>query len=234
VVITDTLFNQLQISELPIRCNDPIGLKWDSDSSFYFCGQWSNPIGDKDIAMIKQFNPIDTTEYIFNSWGNKDTIDLPAGRGGALDYNNKDSIFIGGTTGFYGSWGYRSYYSLIQTDSLLNVRWEKFYGGDAYYEMNDVLATKDGGCLLSGMRYDSDIGIHQHDIYIIKVNSNGLLVGLEPEQSIKSFEAVVFPNPGTNEISIKVAAQYDEAVININEINGTKVLTKELVGRHNI
>lgn len=234
IVITDTMFNQIEQSSLPETIADPLGIKWDSDSSFYLCGQWNNQNGDKDISIIKLFNPIDTTDYVFKPWGTKDTTDYPAGRGGALDFNNKDSIFIGGTTGFTGTWGYRSYYSLIQTDSLLNVRWEKFYGGDAYYEMNDVLATNDGGCLLSGMRYDSDIGIQEHDIYVIKVDGNGLLVGLEPEQSIKSFDAVVFPNPGTNEVNVRVAAQYHKAEINMYEINGTKVLTKELVGRHNL
>ena len=234
IVITDTMFNQIDQALLPETIVDPIGMKWDTDSSFYLCGQWNNQNGDKDIGIINLFNPIDTTDYVFKPWGTKDTTDYPAGRGGALDFNNKDSIFIGGTTGFTGTWGYRSYYSLIQTDSLLNVRWEKFYGGDAYYEMNDVLATNDGGCLLSGMRYDSDIGIHEHDVYIIKVDVNGLLVGLEPEQSINSFDAVVFPNPGTNEINVRVAAQYHKAEINMYEINGTKVLTKELVGRHNL
>ncbi len=234
VVITDTLFNQLEISKLPKSVVAPIGLKWDSDSSFYFCGQWLNN-QDHDIGLLKQFDPIDTTEYIFKNWGTIDTIDLPASLGGALDYVNKDSIYIGGTTGYAMTWGYKSYYFLIQTDSLLNVRWERFYGGDAYYEMNDVLASKDGGCLLSGMRYDADAGIHEHDIYVIKVDGNGLLVGVEDELNhIDPYEAIVYPNPGISEISIRIAAQYKESKFELFDFGGNLVISKNILSNNHV
>jgi len=38
-IITDTLFNHLETCRLPKSVSEPIGLKWDSDTSFYFCGE---------------------------------------------------------------------------------------------------------------------------------------------------------------------------------------------------
>ena len=66
---------------------------------------------------------------------------------------------------FYPWLNYPSEYVLLQTDSLLNIRWEKFYGdGEYYYELMRVFATNDGGCILAGTRYDFNAGIEKEGL----------------------------------------------------------------------
>ncbi|MFN7015359.1 MAG: hypothetical protein ACK4ON_13920, partial [Bacteroidia bacterium] len=129
------------------------GFKWDTDSSFYFsCKDIRGP-QPYTIVVGKQYHPVDTTNRLVKWWNKSDTVDFPAFVQN-IDFKNKDTIFVGFTRNlsltntlfaYHPSW-----LVLLQMDSLLNIRWERFYGGDAYYVMGKVLATKDGGCLIGG------------------------------------------------------------------------------------
>ena len=79
-----------------------------------------------------------------------------------------------------------------------------------------MIATNDGGCLMVGNRYDDEIQNQERDIYIAKVNSEGLIVWTQ-EIPIKKQETTVYPNPGTNQINIKTDnKELDFELININ------------------
>ena len=225
----DTTLNLIEYQRVPEWLTQCYGTKWDSDTSFFLVGHWAS---NHDIGFIRQFHPIDTSNYLFNSWGKPDDWDYPA-PSGALDYQMKDSIFIGGTTPFVPfGWGNNSYYFLIQTDSLLNVRWERFYGGDNYYyELMKVITTHDGGCLLAGTRYDYNIGIHKRELYFIKVNSEGLITGNQDKPAPNAHEAIVFPNPGKNELKVRIAFQHPESVIQLFDMNGKQVLQQNISGQ---
>ena len=214
----------------PHWINSPFGIKWDSDTSFYLAGEW-NDGPDDDIGFFKQFHPTDSTGNIFNTWGTLDTLDIPAAD--ALDYKNKDSIFIGGTTnfGFY-YFPTPSWYFIIQTDSNLNVRWERFYGGDAHYIMWKIIASNDGGCIIAGTRYDyQNVTEEELDIHILKLNSEGLMVGTPEGPTIEMHEALVFPNPGTNYLKVRIAAQHKQSMFELYDINGRQVLTQQIFGK---
>lgn len=208
------------------------GIKWESNTSFYLAGQWNGGSGD-DIAFFKQFHPFDSTGNVFNSWGTLDTLDLPATTG-ALDYNNNDSIFIGGTTNYWFTFSPSpSWYFIIQTDSNLNARWERFYGGDARYTMRKIIASNDGGCIIAGTRYDyQNVTEEQLDIHILKLNSEGLLVGTNDiPPNIKLQEALVFPNPGTNYLKVRIATQHKQSTFELYDLHGRKILTQQLFGK---
>lgn len=222
--ITDYLYS------MPHWINEPFGIKWDSDTSFYLAGEW-NGGPDNDIGFFKQFHPIDSTGNLFNTWGTPDTLDIPAAD--ALDYKNKDSIFIGGTTNY---WYYNtptsSWYFIIQTDSNLNVRWERFYGGDARYTMWKIIASNDGGCIIAGIRYDyENASVEEMDIHILKLNSEGLLVKSLEHPGIEMHEAIVYPNPGTNQIRLRIASQYRHSTFEMFDINGKLVISKRISGK---
>ncbi len=230
--LCDTLFNITDYYDVPEHVDNPVGVKWDSDTSFFFAGEW-NGGPDDDIGIIRQYHPFDQTGYLFNSWGTMDTLDITA-LNGALDFRCKDSVFVGGTTGFvWPEEGYHpSYYSLIQTDSLLNIRWERFYGSDEhYYVLHDVLATRDGGCLLTGTRFDYDAGADDRDIYILKLNNEGLILGEHNYNKPTLKEAIVYPNPGTNQIKVRIAAQYPQCIFELYDVNGNKVISQEIIGK---
>ncbi len=222
--LTDYLYSR------PHWINEPFGVKWDSDTTFYLTGEW-NDGPDDDIGFFKQFHPIDSTGNIFNTWGTTDTLDIPAAD--ALDYKNKDSIYIGGTTNF---WFYYnptpSWYFIIQTDSSLNIRWERFYGGDAHYAMWKIIASKDGGCIIAGTRYDyQNVTEEQLDIHILKLNSEGLLVSTPEQPGIEMHEAIVFPNPGSDQIRFRIASQYKQSTFEMFDMHGRIVLSEQVIGK---
>ena len=244
---------------IPNYLNSSYGLKWDSDSSFYLAADFaiipsknrtnllvssisteqistSGRQTDHDIGLLKQYHPFDTTGYIFNSVGVVDTFDFPAAWG-ALDYKNKDSIFIGGTKNV--SWSNALYgqqpawYHLVQTDSMLNVRWEHFYYGDAYYFMSKLIATSDGGCIMAGTRFDykTHPWVHERDIYILKVNAEGLITSTNGKSAPIVHDAIVYPNPGSNVLRVRVAAQHPESLFKLYNMSGKLVLQLPIHGK---
>ncbi|NOY49428.1 MAG: T9SS type A sorting domain-containing protein [Chlorobi bacterium] len=98
--------------------------------------------------------------------------------------------------------------------------------------MNSVLATNDGGCLLGGSKYDyENTNELERDIYILKLNNQGLLTSTEENNSNLMHEAIVFPNPGTTKFNIRVAAQYPESTVELYNINGELILKNEIIGK---
>jgi hypothetical protein len=133
---------------------------------------------------------------------------------------NEDNIYVGGTSNldfanpFYSSLD--SWFHLIKINPDITPIWEYWYGGDAYYHLYSILATNDEGCLMVGTRYDDTIQYLERDIYIIKVNSEGLLVWTQ-EIPINKPLLTVYPNPGTDLINIKISkGEFEFELININ------------------
>ncbi len=244
---------------IPHFINANYGLKWDSDTSFYLAGDYfpelntkdltlhnilplnskktndNKLISDHDIGFIKQYHPFDSTGSVFNCTGAKDTLDFPA-YWGALDYKNKDTIFIGSSKNLM--WGniyfgqIPSWFRLVQTDSMLNIRWERFYGEDVNYNMSKLIATNDGGCIMAGTRFDyiNHPNLHKRDIFILKVNSEGLLTSSNGKPSPLVHNAIVYPNPGKNTIRVRVAVQYKYSLFRLFNINGKVVITQNITG----
>ncbi|MCK9452303.1 MAG: T9SS type A sorting domain-containing protein [Bacteroidales bacterium] len=230
--LLDSSLNIISTQRVPEVLSANYGMKWDTDTSFYLLGDQIVPRPAHSLGFIRQFHPIDTTGYLSNHWRVSDTVDFPALWNG-IDFQNKDSIFIGGTrnmwVGFYNSWP--SWFVVLQTDSMLNIRWERFYGGDAYYMMGKVVATNDGGCLVAGTRYDyRNTTQRETDIIILKLNSEGLILGTRENPGIKMQEAIVYPNPGNEEIKVRIAVQYKQSLFELFDLNGRLVLQEDFSG----
>ena len=223
---------------IPHFMNGSYGVKWDSDTSFYLAADYlfHQRTTDHDIGFLHQFHPFDTTGYYFNTWGTLDTNDYP-GFWGALDYKNKDSIFIGGTKNInvfnLNFSPTPSWFVLLQTDSMLNIRWERFYGGDAYYNMTKLIATNDGGCIMAGTRFDfkAHPWVHERDIYILKVNAEGLITSANGQIAPTVHDAIVYPNPGSNHLKIRVGVQHKQSTFKLFDMTGRQVLEKHIEGR---
>ncbi len=211
---------------------NPFGIKWDTDSSFYLAGRWVEN-SDNNIGIIHQRSINDLSNYSSLSWGSPDTMELPA-RFSGIDFLNKDSIFFGGifNGGIFDFAEIPTGFFVAQTDSLLNVRWERFYGGEAYYMMNSIVATNDNGCMLLGSRYDyKNTTELERDIYILKLNSEGLLTSTSENPKIQMHEALVFPNPGTEFLRVRIAAQYSQSTFELFDMNGNLVLKENIEGK---
>ncbi|MBW6490650.1 MAG: T9SS type A sorting domain-containing protein [Lentimicrobium sp.] len=107
---------------------------------------------------------------------------------------------------------------------------QHFYGGDAFYMPYDMKGTKDGNVMVIGSRYDSQAWPHlyQKDIFVLCVNNEGLIVNIDQPTAPKAQEAIVFPNPGSNYLQVKLAVQHKNAIIRLFDTNGRAMLEKEV------
>ncbi|MCK9269541.1 MAG: T9SS type A sorting domain-containing protein [Bacteroidales bacterium] len=211
---------------------NPLSVQWDSDHSFYAAARSHNPDSLWNIVFYHQEHPFDTTGTVLHYWGNSDTIDFLAIASG-ISFRNYDSIFIGATHNInIGDLYYStqdSWFVILQTDSSLNVRWERFYGGDAYYILNNVVATPDGGCLIGGWRYDyHNTSSQQNDVVLFKLNNQGLITGDSELSGLETKEAVVFPNPGNEVLIVRVGVQYQRSLFVLFDLNGRQMLQHEI------
>lgn len=241
-VLLDSSLNMIssKAGAIPKGMNLAHGVKWDSDTSFYLAADFfhaeKRAYTSHNVGFIHQLHPFDSTNAAFNYTGAIDTNDQPAFYR-ALDFNCKDSIFIGYTKNIdiYGvHWSSRpSWYALVQTDSMLNIRWEKFYGGDAYYNLENLIATNDGGCIMAGTRFDYQEHpfLQERDIYIIKVNADGLITSTDGNVSPIVKEAIAYPNPGNDFLKLRIAVQHKQSVFKLFDISGRLVLEENIEGK---
>ncbi|MDD4087733.1 MAG: T9SS type A sorting domain-containing protein [Bacteroidales bacterium] len=232
ISILDSLLSKVETINVPDFIFGNYSVKWDTDTSFYLLGYNLYPPPNYNLSLLRFFHPIDTAGYLTSLLKISDTTDYPSLRGG-LDFRHKDSIFVGGTRNLDRNNIYHSsqpsWFMLFQTDSLLNVRWERFYGGDAYYVMQKLIATRDGGCLVAGTRYDyMNDPVPQTDIIVLKLNSEGLLVGNNELPETHMHEAIVYPNPGTDALQIRLAVQHPTALLELFDANGRLMLNQQL------
>jgi len=131
-----------------------------------------------------------------------------------------DNIYIGGTSNFnYANPFFStsdSWFHLIKINPDLSPIWEYWYGGDAYYFLYSILATSDGGCLMVGNRYDYEIQNQERDIFVVKVDGNGLIVWTQEIQPDKAMFSI-YPNPGRDQIQTKMpAGEFEFELFNLN------------------
>ena len=107
-----------------------------------------------------------------------------------------------------------------------------YYGGDGVYWPYDIISTSDGGIMVVGNYFDPKAVplVLQRDPFVLKVNSEGLIVNVDnPEKPIAQ-EAIVLPNPGSEYLQVKLAIQHKTAHFQLFDINGRLVLEENLQG----
>jgi len=193
---------------------------WFSDSTLLFGGKYVHPGSnpqDDDIGLC-------ITDTTFNNlelhlFGSIDTIDYP-GWEDFIDFNHKDTIFFAGThNNIFDFFPQQpSWIMAGQLDQELSSRNIIYYGGDAYYVTMDLLATKDGGCLISAIRYDYLTQDFERDACIIKFNKEDIITSTN-EMFIEGYNQIVaYPNPGKQKLSIK--SEHSGQVFTLYNIEG--------------
>jgi len=236
----DSAFNLLAYYSLPPNHIGNVSVKWLNETSFVYLAKYYHQVTPyltlpHNLALVNQYDPFDTTGSLFVPWRISDTVDHQAAWRG-IDFKHPDTIFAGGTRNlsihnpYFAS--QPSWFVVFQTDSLLNMRWERFYGGDAYYVMTNLLATRDGGCLIGGSRFDYLNSTEpKRDVVLFKLNKSGLITSLpEVGTGFQMREALVYPNPGGNEMHIRIAMQHPVARFLLFDAQGRLVLEQALEG----
>ena len=236
IVILDNDLSIVNIIPQPYSSSpwftSPNTIRYFSDSTYLISGGYiDNETQEENIAIRKILNTTDMLdEYIF---GTVDTTNVPAIIN-SIDFVTSDKVYCGGwqrnppTSPDYSHPFYSElpgWFILSQLNEDLTPNWTRFYGGDAYYSMTGVLATRDGGCLMYGGRYDYT-GLEERDIYLLKVGPDGLLTSTEvPEMGTSGI--TVYPNPATHYMVFDtgVAGQYDLLVF---DALGKVVLSQQI------
>jgi hypothetical protein len=159
--------------------------------------------------------------------GNADSLSYPAFKNSIAIVEN--NIYVGSTFNLIPS-DYpdaNSYFRLEKFDINLNMLWQKYYGGDAYYELMDVRETPDSGVILAGTRYENgNSGPFEKDIFVLKVDENGLITSTKEEPEIPIKNAIVTPNPGQNYMQLHTGIY--PALLKVFNINGQVVLEEDI------
>jgi hypothetical protein len=232
----NNLFNIISMDSVPDKLDLYMNMKKINSTQFLISGKRhllnSNPRTDK-VGVLKLDSSFNVNAKCY--LGPEDTVTYP-GYNTNLSFINVSDIFLGGTINQDWSELFSSSHSYIllgKLDSTLNIKWQKEYGGDTYYMVWSVSATTDGGCIVGASTNDYALQGEQRDIYILKVDSNGLVTGQNDLPPIKSYDAIVYPNPGSDKICVET--QLRNAVFTLYDLTGRELLQSDLVpGRSSI
>ncbi len=105
-----------------------------------------------------------------------------------------------------------------------------FYGGDGVYVPTDIIETNDHHIVVTGYYFDNEaVPFNCHfDPFVLKVNSEGLMVNTTNQDLPFAQEAIVFPNPGSSYLQVKLAIQHRQAGMELFDMNGRLVLTEDI------
>lgn len=206
IVEFDLLFNFLSADSVPYRLHANHSAKWLNESIYLVTGnKFSNNPSHRDIGIIKLKENNDL--ILGNHYGKIDDTISYVGACSNLAILNPNCILFGGASNIFpehliyqpeDSWLF-----LNNLDSNLNLNWQRFYGGDAFYYLWGLKATQDGGCLMMATRYDTAFQDQELDIYILKVDSQGVLTSTGDDLSIPIQQLAIFPNPANDFITVR-------------------------------
>lgn len=186
---------------IPWYLGDLTTVKKTNDSSLIIAGKKTFAKDDYQLGIIE--TDLQNNLLKYNDFGKNDTTDYP-GNHNTMDFLEIDNIYYGGTSNL--TYPYfstiPSWLLLNKIDEDLNLKWQKYYGGDACYLLMSILLTQDGGCVLAGSRFDYQTQNQERDVYILKVNEDGLITWARNIPKVTK-EILIYPNPGNDKIYIK-------------------------------
>ena len=190
----------------------------------------SNPRTDK-LGLLKLNSSLQLISDYF--LGPDDTISNP-GYNYNIGINQDNNIFYGGATN-------QSIYTLFPPepsniilgcfDTSLNVIWQKYYGGDQYYGVWTVNPTNDGGCIIGASSFDYQIQNQERDIYIMKVDTNGIITGINHDPPTGDQKTKIYPNPGKEFIYVNTTIEH--ATVGFYDLTGREIFSQILFSGSN-
>jgi hypothetical protein len=136
-----------------------------------------------------------------------------------IDYHYANQIFISGMYDYSGiyydlpNWIY-----LARLNENLDLMYDEYWGGDAFYSIFSICAIPDGGVVLAGYVYDHLSYSYQYDGLIIKFDSI-FFVGIE--------SPIISDNIGPN---IEIRANRENIYIE-SDINSAELIIYDLSGK---
>lgn len=209
-----------------------------TDSTFLFVGGayftkgtanttfWS----EQDMGFVITDDSLNDIRWEF--WGGQsgpaiigpDSIDFPAIGKGVSKYG--EYAYIAYTADFKFFYGSTNPFALRKIDLQGNEIWTKYYSSLLSYSVFSILATTDGGALVSGTIGDPNVP--EKNVYILKVDSAGNLLttstksqlGKMPKNNFK-----IFPNPAKDELKLLKLNQFKPYIFELYDAFGRLVKT---------
>jgi len=229
IIVFDTNFSIYEISSLypDMLMGLSPTVNFVTDSTFVLACNYRSEADEKLLGVYELSDKFEIKNHIYI--GTPSDTMWYAGVFNNLSFITTDQLFFGSTKGVkWVEWpNSPSYIQLDCLDENLNIKHEKYYGGDAYYVVHNVLASHDEGCVLMATRYSyGNNNIKKRNIAILKVDANGLLTSNNNQINIPIKNAIIMPNPGTNYLELYTGAYPSE--LQLFNINGQLVLSKEI------
>ena len=213
------------------------------DTNFFMaltCGGrfWGNGTsylwGSEESAVFTFDHDFKTIDSIYPDTHHmeSDTMSDIVQRSG-LDYLNPQNIFCVHDINFWCSFYFYptcyDYFKVYKIDKALNLKWLYMAGGDANYILFSITATNDGGCFVLGQRYDYMTQDEEWDIFFIKTDSTGLILH-KSDNAPALHNAIVFPNPGSDYLSVRSGPQIFGATFELFDLNG-RLVKQEIISK---
>ncbi|MEI6062900.1 MAG: T9SS type A sorting domain-containing protein [Bacteroidota bacterium] len=174
---------------------------------------------DTDFNVIKQ---VFLSHVVLNHHqSSDDTISYPAGNQN-FSFIDTNSIYTCHFRAFppFMYPNSPNYYVIAKFNSFLDLKWQLYFGNDAFYSISNILSTTDGGCFVNGSRYAANS--QDQDVFYLKLDSTGIFTSSgEPNMAIHS--AMVFPNPGANVLYVEAGPQVLGNYFQLYNLQGIKM-----------
>ena len=229
IVKVDCYFEVLDIvGTTNNTCNASV--RWYNDTSFIVSGQqhkFPEFIDKVGVSIIGESGFV-VDEYY---WGVEDTVYQPTA------YNNlgfhEGNIYYGGVLNFHIPYTTDvSWIILNKLDSNLNPIWQKYIGGDRFYQLFSINVRSDGSCLMTGFGIDLLNGFNNADLFLAKIGPNGeFLSNQEIPQNI--MEVKVYPNPGHDYFMLDVQLNGKDQLLELYNMAGVLCHSQALQNGNN-
>jgi len=183
------------------------------------------------ILIERNIDIITVDSLIFFSYDTSQLASITS-----LDMKVPDSLFFAGTYNTSGEYIYGDFNSWLMVYNLnwstKDINWVKFYGGDVFYYGKHVLATSDGGCLVTAGIYDWQTATtQQFDLFLLKLDANGYVLSDKPylpEKAKVSF--TLYPNPSTDYMQLHFENVYNKQHIrySIYDVTGKAHISQNI------
>jgi len=241
IISTDSLLNFVTIDSLPGECayisqlrpfnnNILVGGRakrsWTANYPPYQTEEYCIEKLDTGLQTIRQ---VYLSHVYLNHHGSaEDTISYPP-LSQNFDFTDTNNIytchFREYPTAIYPT--QYNYFVIAKFNSNLDIKWQYYFGYDAYYSPGHIIATSDGGCFVCGMRYDYQTQYQQFDIFYLKLDSTGIYESTN-EPQIPVHSAIVYPNPGCDDLNIQSGPQISGALFTLYDIQGNSLMEEKI------
>lgn len=228
ILTIDSGYNTLAFTQYPIQSyNDPYYTIKKPNGDFLSLGTYWR-LGEYYLKAIV-FDTINGVSLSTNLTNGEEYV-YPAWTKG-IDYYYDDLIFVAGMFDVQSYWpSLPNEFYIACLDKNLNIRHEEVFGGDLYYNINNIVATNNGGAVVVGSAYDPQSNSYQHEAYLLVLDS-AIFAGID--SPITQNNSLSNIKVRANQEMIYVESHIEDAEFILYDLNGRIIQMSGLISGNN-